>query len=147
MSSAYDEFLNLPHHVSADLPHMSMQNRAAQFAPFAALIGYDALIRETARLTDQRIDLDESVKAELNEKLRLLLELLPQQPEVSIMYFQPDSWKDGGTYQSANGIVHKYLPSDNALIMMDGVQIPVNEIISLEGSCFSSIDLYRNSEL
>ena len=63
------------------------------------------------------------------------------------MYFQPDSWKDGGTYQNANGIVHKYLPSDNALIMMDGVQIPVNEIISLEGSCFSSIDLYRNSEL
>ena len=147
MSSAYDEFINLPHHVSSDLPHMSMQNRAAQFAPFAALIGYDALIRETARLTDQRIDLDESVKAELNEKLRLLLELLPQQPEVSIMYFQPDSWKDGGTYQNANGIVHKYLPSDNALIMMDGVQIPVNEIISLEGSCFSSIDLYRNSEL
>ena len=95
MSSAYDDFLNLPHHVSADLPHMSMQNRAAQFAPFAALVGYDALIQETTRLTDQKAELDESVKAELNEKLRLLLELMPQQPEVTITYFLPDNRKAG----------------------------------------------------
>ena len=67
MSSAYDDLLNLPHHTSAVQPTMPMQNRAAQFAPFAALVGYDALIREAARLTDQKADLDESVKAELNE--------------------------------------------------------------------------------
>ena len=139
MSSAYDDILNLPHHTSAVQPAMPMQNRAAQFAPFAALVGYDALIRETARLTNQKVELDESVKAELNEKLRLLLELLPQQPEVTITYFQPDNRKAGGAYRGINGIVRKYLPSANALIMMDGVQIPVNEIISLEGSCFSSI--------
>ena len=140
MSSAYDEFLNLPHHVSSDLPHMSMQNRAAQFAPFAALIGYDALIRETARLTDQRIDLDESVKAELNEKLRLLLELLPQQPEVTITYFLPDNRKAGGAYKTTSGIVRKYLRSENLLVMIDGSQIPIDAIAALDGDCFSSLE-------
>ena len=140
MSSAYDEFLNLPHHVSSDLPHMSMQNRAAQFAPFAALIGYDALIRETARLTDQRIDLDESVKAELNEKLRLLLELLPQQPEVTITYFLPDNRKAGGAYRTTSGIVRKFLCSENLLLMMDGTQIPIDSIAAIDSACFSALE-------
>lgn len=140
MSNAYDDLLNLPHHTSAVQPAMPMQNRAAQFAPFAALVGYDAIIRETARLTDEKADLDESIKAELNEKLRLLLELLPQQPEVTITYFQPDGRKAGGSYRTVTKIVRKYRSIDNMLIMMDGAQIPVNEIVSLEGSCFSIID-------
>lgn len=140
MSSAYDDLLNLPHHTSAVQPAMPMQNRAAQFAPFAALVGYDALIRETARLTDQKVELDESVKAELNEKLRLLLELLPQRPEVTITYFQPDSRKAGGAYRTTNGIVRKFLLNENLLVMMDGSQIPVDAIAALDGSCFSSLD-------
>lgn len=139
MSSVYDDLLNLPHHTSAVQPAMSMQNRAAQFAPFAALVGYDALIRETARLTDQKADLDESVKADLNEKLRLLLELLPQQPEVTITYFLPDSRKAGGAYRTASGIVRKFLRSENLLAMMDGTQIPIDAIAALNGSCFSAL--------
>lgn len=140
MSNAYDDILNLPHHTSTVQPAMPMQNRAAQFAPFAALVGYDALIRETARLTDQKVELDESVKAELNEKLRLLLELLPQRPEVTITYFQPDSRKAGGAYRTTNGIVRKFLLNENLLVMMDGSQIPVDAIAALDGSCFSSLD-------
>ena len=140
MSNAYDDILNLPHHTSTVQPAMPMQNRAAQFAPFAALVGYDALIRETARLTDQKVELDESVKAELNEKLRLLLELLPQRPEVTITYFQPDSKKAGGAYRTTNGIVRKFLLNENLLVMMDGSQIPVDAIAALDGSCFSSLD-------
>ena len=140
MSSAYDDFLNLPHHVSADLPHMSMQNRAAQFAPFAALVGYDALIQETTRLTDQKAELDESVKAELNEKLRLLLELMPQQPEVTITYFLPDNRKAGGAYKTTSGIVRKYLRSENLLVMIDGSQSPIDAIAALDGDCFSSLE-------
>lgn len=139
MSSVYDDLLNLPHHTSAVQSAMSMQNRAAQFAPFAALVGYDALIRETARLTDQKADLDESVKADLNEKLRLLLELLPQQPEVTITYFLPDSRKAGGAYRTASGIVRKFLRSENLLAMMDGTQIPIDAIAALNGSCFSAL--------
>ena len=140
MSNAYDDILNLPHHTSTVQPAMPMQNRAAQFAPFAALVGYDALIRETARLTDQKVELDESVKAELNEKLRLLLELLPQQPEVTITYFQPDSKKAGGAYRTTNGIVRKFLLNENLLVMMDGSQIPVDAISALDGPCFSALN-------
>ena len=132
MSNAYDDILNLPHHTSTVQPAMPMQNRAAQFAPFAALVGYDALIRETARLTDQKVELDESVKAELNEKLRLLLELLPQQPEVTITYFQPDNRKAGGAYRITSGIVRKFLHSENLLVMMDGSKIPVDAIAALD---------------
>ena len=147
MSSAYDDLLNLPHHTSAVQPAMPMQNRAAQFAPFAALVGYDALIRETARLTDQKVELDESVKAELNEKLRLLLELLPQQPEVTITYFQPDIRKAGGAYRTTNGIVRKFLHSENLLVMMDGSKIPVDAIAALDGPCFSALDEGSNFDL
>ena len=147
MSSAYDDLLNLPHHTSAVQPAMPMQNRAAQFAPFAALVGYDALIRETARLTDQKVDLDESVKAELNEKLRLLLELLPQQPEVTITYFQPDIRKAGGAYRTTNGIVRKFLHSENLLVMMDGSKIPVDAIAALNSSFFSALDEGSNFDL
>ena len=147
MSSAYDDLLNLPHHTSAVQPAMPMQNRAAQFAPFAALVGYDALIRETARLTDQKVELDESVKAELNEKLRLLLELLPQQPEVTITYFQPDGRKAGGAYRTTNGIVRKFLLNENLLVMMDGSQITVDTIAALDGSFFSALDEGSNFDL
>lgn len=140
MSSAYDDLLNLPHHTSAVQPAMPMQNRAAQFAPFAALVGYDALIRETARLTDQKADLDEFVKAELNEKLRLLLELLPQQPEVTITYFQQDSRKAGGAYRTTSGIVRKFLCSENLLLMMDGTQIPIDSIAAIDSACFSALE-------
>ena len=132
MSSEYDDLLNLPHHTSTVQPAMPIQNRAAQFAPFAALVGYDALIRETARLTDQKADLDESVKAELNEKLRLLLELLPQQPEVTVTYFLPDSRKAGGAYRTTSGIIRKFLRNENILVMMDGTQIPIGDIVGIE---------------
>lgn len=132
MNSAYDDLLNLPHHTSAVQPAMSMQNRAAQFAPFAALVGYDALIQETTRLTDQKAELDESVIAELNEKLRLLLGLLPQQPEVTVTYFLPDSRKAGGAYRTTSGIIRKFLRNENILVMMDGTQIPIGDIVGIE---------------
>ena len=147
MNSAYDDLLNLPHHTSDFQPAMSMQNRAAQFAPFATLIGYDALIQETTRLTDQMAELDESVKAELNEKLRLLLELLPQQPEVTVTYFLPDSRKAGGAYRTASGIVRKFLRNENLLVMIDGSQIPIDAIATLEGYCFSSLEKEMDFDL
>ena len=141
MSSAYDDLLNLPHHTSAVQPAMPMQNRAAQFAPFAALVGYDALIQETTRLTDQKAELDESVKAELNEKLRLLLELMPQQPEVTITYFLPDSRKTGGAYRTSNSIIRKFLHNENTLVMMDGTQIPIGNIVGIESRCLVDTDV------
>lgn len=84
--------------------------------------------------------MDESVKAELNEKLRLLLELMPQQPEVTITYFLPDSRKAGGAYRTTSGIVRKFLCSENLLLMMDGTQIPIDSIAALDGACFSFLE-------
>ena len=89
MQNNYDDIIDLPHHVSATRPQMSMMDRAAQFSPFAALTGYDAAIKETARLTDQKIDLDDYEKEEINDKIQLITEHLGEDFEVVITYFQP----------------------------------------------------------
>ncbi|MCC8046731.1 MAG: hypothetical protein LIP12_14805, partial [Clostridiales bacterium] len=86
----YQDILDLPHHVSEHRPHMSMTDRAAQFSPFAALTGYDAAVKETERLTDQRLELDESEQQKLSERLNLLRSHLKDSPIVEITYFVPD---------------------------------------------------------
>lgn len=103
----YDKIINLPHHVSSTHPHMSMIDRAAQFSPFAALTGYDAAVKETARLTEQKIELDEYEKAALDQRILLLQEHLKELPEVTITHFVPDERKDGGKYFSITEAVKK----------------------------------------
>ena len=95
----YDDIINLSHHVSSRHPQMPMMNRAAQFSPFAALTGYDDAVRETARLTDEKIELDEYEKEELDRKIQWLGSHLDEHIPVSITYFQPDDRKAGGTYE------------------------------------------------
>lgn len=99
----YDDIIDLPHFVSKKYPQMSMRDRAAQFSPFAALTGYDAEIKETARLTDKRIEFDEDVLDRLNERLNILRKCLDDgdvNPDVRITYFEKDLKKDGGKYIS-----------------------------------------------
>ena len=100
MSGKYDDIINLPHPTSQNHPRMSLHDRAAQFSPFAALTGHHAAIAETGRLTDQRIELDESEIARVDAALQHLQELLPERPTVSITYFVPDERKNGGSYQT-----------------------------------------------
>lgn len=102
MNKSYDDIIHLPHHVSATHPHMSMAERAAQFSPFAALTGYEDVLTETARKTEQKIELDETIKEELDQKLHLLAEHVQNPPSVSITYFQPDDYKEGGTVCNQN---------------------------------------------
>lgn len=128
-TSRYDDIINLPHHVSTQRPHMSMLNRAAQFSPFAALTGYEDSIRETARLTDARIELDECAKAALDAKLQVI-QSNPQMP-VSITYFVPDARKSGGAYVTAKGCVRKIGP--RMVWMTDRTEIPIHDIIEIEG--------------
>ncbi len=90
MTNSYDDIIHHPHHVSATRPHMSVIDRAAQFSPFAALTGYDAAIKETARLTDKRVDLDEYMKDTLSDKLQVIADRMKKHPEIAITYFQPD---------------------------------------------------------
>ena len=87
MNNNYEDIINLPHHVSTKRPQMPLKDRAAQFAPFAALTGHDEAIKETARLTDERIELDESTLAILNDKIQIILDNLDIEPEITVTYF------------------------------------------------------------
>lgn len=139
MTKVYDDIINLPHHVSATRPHMSAIDRAAQFSPFAALTGYDSAIKETARLTDERIQLDEYVKDALNDRLQIIADRIKERPEIAITYFQPDAKKNGGAYVTAVGSVKKIDEYERVIVMTDGTAIPIDEIISIDGQIFESI--------
>lgn len=136
----YDDIINLPHHISKSHPHMSAHDRAAQFSPFVAVTDYEGAIKETARLTNRRMELDECAKNVLDEKLRIVHEQLGSQPEINITYFQPDEKKTGGAYVSAIGIVKKIDGHERTVVMQDETRIPIEEIISIKGEIFPSIN-------
>lgn len=127
----YDDIINLPHHISKKHPQMSLEARAAQFAPFAALTGYDNAVKETARLTNERIDLDEEAKIMLDAKLQVIREQLSEKPLVTITYFVPDARKDGGKYITTAGNVKKIDDYKHLIILDNGVEIPIDEIIDI----------------
>ena len=133
MSGKYDDILHLPHPVSARHPRMSMQERAAQFSPFAALTGYGEVLRETGRLTEDWMELDEAAKAELDRRLRLLAASLDQRPTVTATWFQPDERKAGGAYVTVTGRVRKLAESAGVLVLEDETRIPIRRLVSLEG--------------
>lgn len=141
MNHKYDDMLRMPHHVSKTRPQMPVADRAAQFKPFAALTGYEAALRETARLTDRRMELDETEKAVLDLKLRLLSELLPDQPEISVTYFQPDDRKEGGAYLTACGVPKKIDEYAHILMMMDGTKIPIDEVLEIRCDGFKAFGM------
>lgn len=140
MNRKYNEIMGLPHHVSKTRPQMPMSDRAAQFAPFAALTGYDAAIKETGRLTDERIELDVEALSALDMKYQLLMEALDEAPEVTITYFQPDERKAGGKYVSAVGAVKKIDDFERQITMRDGTRIPMDDVLSIDGELFSSLE-------
>lgn len=146
MTKAYDDIIDLPHHVSTTHPHMAAIDRAAQFSPFAALTGYDAAIKETARLTDERAELDESMKDALSNKLQIIADRLKEQPEIAITYFQPDGKKNGGTYVTAVSTAKKIDKYERVVVMSDGIVIPIDEIISIDGKIFETMVFHSSDE-
>lgn len=132
----YDDIINLPHHVSPTHPRMSRSGRAAQFSPFAALVGYDAAIQETARLTDGRPDHSEETQAHIDKKLRLLANYTHLQPQVTVTYFVPDHKKDGGAYLTVTDRVKKIDPFSYQLILLSGLKLPFEDIFSIECDLF-----------
>ena len=129
----YDDIINQPHYEPKHHPRMSMWNRAAQFAPFAALTGYDAAIQESNRVTDDLIDLGESGNEELNRKMELILSKLSEQPHVTIEYFVPDEHKEGGSYQSYTGNIKRIDEYEQTMVMTDGKKIQLNMIRNIIG--------------
>ena len=132
LTHQYDDIIDQPHWQSPTRPRMSRLNRAAQFAPFAALTGHDAAILETGRLTDAFTELDESRKAELDEKLRYLAARLHEEPHAIITYFQPDGKKEGGAYLSAAGVVRKIDGGRKIVVIENQNDIPINQIFGIE---------------
>ena len=135
----YEDMLHLPHHVSATRLPMSRLNRAAQFAPFDALSGYGAVIRETARQTEAKIELDDSAKHRINLRLHELLRLQALQPEVTVTWFRPDERKDGGAYTTTCGRFQK-LDAYQGLLVLNHAAIPIAEIRRLDCDCFPCWD-------
>lgn len=131
-SSPYDDIINLPHHVSRTHPQMPMANRAAQFAPFAALTGYEAAVNETARITEEKISLDEDARAALDETLRIITCQPPETVRAAVTYFLPDTQKTGGAYVTVTGFVKKTDPYERLLIMAGGTQIPLADILNIQ---------------
>ena len=137
MRGPYDDIINLPHHVSDKRPQMSMQDRAAQFSPFAALTGYDSAIRETARLTDTKLELTEETMAVLNMKLQIAADSIAEQPELSFTYFKPDEKKAGGAYVTVSGAVKKVDDYERLVILQSGERIPIDNLLDIDGEIFS----------
>ena len=139
MSGKYNDILHLPHPTSAKHPRMPISDRAAIFSPFAALTGHGNAIRETARLTDQRIELDEDTRAELDLKQQILADKIDERPEVSVVWFRPDEKKDGGKYVTTTGQLKKVDDIERTLRLVDGTTIPLDDVLELRSDCFHGI--------
>ena len=162
--SKYSDIINLPHHISLDRQAMSIADRAAQFSPFAALTGFEGAINETARRTDCRIELDETEKETLDERIRVL-QILTERPdqierlkqregherkeipekndsqlEVEILFFQPDEEKAGGSYLTVKGCLKKIDRYERTLVLQDGTRIAIEEIADITGEIFCEIE-------
>ena len=128
----YDDIIGLPHHVSATHPHMPMIDRAAQFMPFRALTGYEDAVHETARLTDEKVELTEDEKALLDVRLQRLADEIGNQPKVTLTYFQPDKKKAGGAYITVTGQLKKMDDFEGILILTGGERILIANILTLQ---------------
>lgn len=135
----YEDIINLPHPTSKRHPRMSLYDRAAQFSPFAALTGHEEAVKETARLTDQKLELSDDTIERLNEKISRIAELIDSHPEISITYFVPDSKKTGGTYDTYFGKVKKIDEYNHTIVMIDKTIIPIEQISEIDGDIFQEI--------
>ena len=138
---SYEDIVNLPPYISKRHPQPSMMDRAARFAPFAAITGYEEMVLEEARVTEERIDLDEGAMSLLNEKLNMIQEFLDEEPEVTITYFEPDKKKSGGAYVSITGSVKRIDEYEHLVLMTDGKKIYIDSIYAIDGDLFYSLGL------
>lgn len=138
MSGPYDDIISLPHPTSKRHPRMPIRDRAAIFSPFAALSGHGAAIAETARLTEQKIELDEDTKAELDRRQAVLLEHMDERPELTVTWFQRDEKKDGGAYLTTTGRLKKLRELERILVLTDGTEISLEDVVTLESDIFQT---------
>ncbi len=141
-NSAYDDIINLPCPVSSKHPRMPIGDRAAQFSPFAALVGYEDAITETGRVTDDKHELSEEAKTVLDEKLRIIMNLTEDLPILEITYFVADKRKNGGSYVTVIGHIKRIDEYRRKVIMEDKTVIPIDDIFEIEGDALNRF--YKN---
>lgn len=137
----YTDIINLKRPVS-NHNHLSIESRASQFSPFAALTGYDNEVKETARITDKRIDIDDGLREMLNAKLNYLNDHIKENPNISITYFVKDPKKEGGKYLTKQGIIKRIDTVNEIIKFNDNASISMNDIINITGDIFNA--LYDN---
>ena len=137
----YEDIVNLPPHISKKHPQPSMMDRAARFAPFAAITGYEEMVLEEARVTEEQIHLDEDAVALICEKINMIQEFIDEEPEVRITYFEPDKKKSGGAYITITGTPKSVDEYEQLLIMTDGKKIKFDSIYRLESDLFLALGL------
>ena len=127
----YDDIINMPHHISKKHPRMSLENRSAQFAPFAALTGYEDEVEETARITDKKIEITDEIKSTINMRLQIIQEKINTKPKVTIKYFIPDNKKEGGSYKTVTSNVLKIDQYKKLVVLKDNTKIFISDIINI----------------
>lgn len=133
----YDDIINLPHHVSQRHPSLGRDSYAAQFSPFAALTGYDGVVAEVARTTDQQIELDEDAKARIDLQLQILIDHIDEEPTITVIYFVPDKRKSGGAYVTVEGKVETIDEFERVIVLQDKTKIPVSDIYEIQSELTS----------
>lgn len=136
----YSDIIDLPHHELTTRQRMPLINRAASFSPFAALTGYDEAVKETARLTDARIELDEEQKIALSDKLQMAMEKADQEPVITVTYFLPDQKKAGGAYIDYTGTIKRIDEYERKVIFIDKTIIPIDDIYAIEGEIYKCLE-------
>lgn len=139
MNEKYKDILHLPHPTSERHPRMPLSNRAAQFAPFAALVGYDDAISETVRLTDKKSELSDERRTELDAKQSLLADMIEEQPRITVTYFEADKKKSGGTYRVYTGNLKRIDDYEKLFLFTDGTRILLRDVYSVDSELFRGI--------
>lgn len=137
--SKYDDIINMPRHISKKRPQMFLYNRSAQFAPFAALAGYEERVKETARLTDTKIEIDDGLQNILNMKLNIINEHLKEKPEITITYFIKDNKKSGGKYSTLKCVIRRIDLVNQEIILYDRSVIKLDDIINISGNLIKGL--------
>lgn len=136
----YDDIINLPHHVSKTHPHMSLADRAAQFSPFAALTGYEEAIKEAGRIVDEKIELSEEEKEEINRQLNYLNEHKKDNIQITITYFLKDMKKSGGSYRQITSNLKRLDEIEKTILLADNTILRIDDIRKIQSPLFDTLD-------
>ena len=136
----YEDIVDLSPHISKKHPQPTMLERAARFAPFAAITGYEEMVLEEARVTDERIELDEGTKEILNAKLQMALDFADSEPEITVTHFVADKKKAGGAYVKHTGVIKKIDQYERVVVFFDKTAIPIDNIYEINGALFSTLE-------